>query len=103
MTTPPSSMPGGMLSVSADGSRRGTGIVWATHPVDGDANRQIVRGMIRALDASDLSRELWNSTQDPARDELGNCSKFSAPTVANGKVYVATFSNKLVVYGLLHR
>ena len=36
-----------------------------------------------------------------ARDSLGTLAKFTAPTIANGKVYVPTFSNKLVVYGLL--
>ena len=30
----------------------------------------------------------------------GNYAKFNCPTIANGKVYLATFSNKLVVYGL---
>jgi outer membrane protein assembly factor BamB len=56
--------------------------------------------MLRAFDATTL-RELWNSTLDPSfADLLGDCSKFSPPTIANGKVYVATFSNRLVVYGL---
>src|SRR5262249_6827453 len=55
----------------------------------------------RAYDASDVTRELWNSEQNSSRDRLGSFSKFSAPTVANGKVYMATFSNKLVVYGLV--
>ena len=33
-------------------------------------------------------------------DAVGNYAKFSCPTIANGKVYLATFSNKLMVYGL---
>ena len=36
-----------------------------------------------------------------SRDGLGTLAKFAAPTIANGKVYVPTFSNRLVVYGLL--
>ena len=101
VTTPGASMPGAMLSISANASQAGTGIVWATHPLRDNANQQVVAGIVRALDASNLSRELWNSAQNPTRDNVGNCSKFAPPTVANGKVYVATFSNKLVVYGLL--
>jgi hypothetical protein len=34
-------------------------------------------------------------------DSVGTFGKFAAPTVANGRVYVATFDNKLVVYGAL--
>ena len=33
-------------------------------------------------------------------DSLGIFVKFANPTVANGKVYVPTMSNQLVVYGL---
>ena len=36
-----------------------------------------------------------------SRDGLGTLAKFTAPTIANGKVYVPTFSNHLAVYGLL--
>jgi len=36
-----------------------------------------------------------------ARDDMGNFAKFCPPTIANGKVYLSTFSNQLVVYGLL--
>jgi hypothetical protein len=89
------------MSLSASGGTRGTGIVWAACPVGGDANWQTVSGVLRAFDASDLTRELWNSRQNPARDEYGLFSRFCPPTIANGKVYVATSSCQLVVYGLL--
>jgi len=88
------------LALSANGNQAGTGIVWASAPYVGDANQTVVPGMLRAFDATDLSREIWNSQQFPARDGVGNFAKFSTPTVANGKVYLATFSNQLAVYGL---
>ena len=55
--------------------------------------------MVQAIDAGNLKRVLWQSTTDPA-DQIGKLAKFTAPTVASGKVYVATFSGKLCVYGL---
>lgn len=94
-------MPGGMLSVSADGNAAGSGIVWASLPLQGDANQSVVPGMLRAFDAGNVSRELWNSQQNAARDEVGNFAKFCPPTVADGKVYLGTFSGKLNVYGHL--
>ncbi|BDI28700.1 hypothetical protein CCAX7_007510 [Capsulimonas corticalis] len=94
-------MPGGFLSISANGAAAGTGIVWALTPLNGDAGPNTVDGILRAFDANDLSKELWNSNQYPTQDMLGKFAKFVPPTVANGKVYAATFSNKLVVYGLL--
>jgi hypothetical protein len=54
-----------------------------------------------AFDAGNLTNELWDSRQNSARDGVGNFAKFDTPTVANGKVYLATFSNQLLVYGLL--
>jgi hypothetical protein len=104
----PSGMPGGILSISADGSAPGSGILWATHPTSGNANKATRPGTLRAYDAGDLSRELWTSRQNPGRDDLGNFAKFNPPMVADGKVYVASFSSddndvtdELVVYGLL--
>jgi hypothetical protein len=94
-------MPGGMLSLSANGGAAGTGILWATLSNAADANHAPQPGILRAYDAGNVTRELWNSQQNAARDALGNFSKFSPPTVVNGKVYVASQSNKLVVYGLL--
>ncbi|NOT59920.1 MAG: hypothetical protein HOP19_06805, partial [Acidobacteria bacterium] len=91
-------MTGGMLTIS---SNRGQGgIVWATTPTNNDANQKVVPGILRAYDADNLQRELWNSYQARERDDFGNFSKNAPPTVANGKVYLATFSHHLSVYGL---
>ena len=68
-------------------------------------HRQLQRpertGTLHAYDASNLANELWNSDMNPARDRMPPVAKFVAPTVANGKVYVPSFSNVVTVYGLL--
>jgi hypothetical protein len=97
--TAPCGMPGAILSVSASGSIAGTGIVWAAMPVSLDANHASVPGILRAFDAQNVARELWNSDMVPS-DVLGNFGKFAPPTIANGKVFVATQSNQVDVYGL---
>jgi hypothetical protein len=94
---PPVGMPGGMLTTSADGARAGSGIVWVTTPRVGDANQAVVPGVLRAYNAETLEL-LWESTQ-PA-DQLLDFAKFNNPTVVNGKVYVASFSRLVSVYGL---
>ncbi|MGW1077232.1 hypothetical protein [Streptomyces sp. NPDC002537] len=94
-------MPGGILSVSAHGDDPATGILWATHPYRDNANQAVVEGIVRAYRATDLTHELWHSKMDAARDDVGLYAKFAPPTVANGKVYVPTFSGVLQVYGLL--
>ncbi len=97
----PQGMPGGMLSVSSNKLKANTGIVWAVHPLSGNANGRTVPGELHAFAANDVSHELWNSQQNAQRDSSEYFGKFVCPTVANGKVYLATFSNKLMVYGLL--
>jgi hypothetical protein len=99
VTTPGGSMPGAILALTANGDEAGSGIIWANHPVELNANQAVVPGMLRAVDADDLGRELWNSTRQP-HDSTGLFAKFVPPTVANGKVYMATFSNKVCVFGL---
>ena len=98
----PDGMPGGFLSVSANGGKAGTGIVWACTPYDANANWETVRGIVRAYDASNLNHLLWDSKQNAGRDDVGMFAKFCPPTVINGRVYVPTFSNQLQVYGLLN-
>ncbi|HEV2391812.1 MAG TPA: immunoglobulin domain-containing protein [Verrucomicrobiae bacterium] len=100
-TAAPRGQPGGILSLSANGTNAGSAIVWAAHQLTGDANQSVRPGILRAYDAQNVSRELWNSQQVSARDSVGNFAKFVPPTVANGKVYLATFSGRVNVYGLL--
>jgi outer membrane protein assembly factor BamB len=86
--------PGGMMTVSSNGNMAGTGIIWATVSTGGNAWHDLAPAKIYAFDAADVTKApLWMA-------DLGNMAKFSPPIVANGKVYVATFSGKLNVYGL---
>src|SRR6476620_3423956 len=96
----PNGLPGGMLSISSNGSTAGTAVLWANIPISEDANQATVDGILRAFDPDDLSRELWNSQQIATRDGLGKFAKFCSPTIANGKVYMSTFSNRVMVYGI---
>jgi hypothetical protein len=97
---PPGGMPGGRLVVSSNGTTPGTGVVWGTYPVLGDANSMVVPGALVAYDATPTAngklKELFHSKPD----ELGFFAKYSTPVVANGKVYVGTFSKKVLQYGL---
>ncbi|MEA2699616.1 MAG: hypothetical protein QOI66_3887, partial [Myxococcales bacterium] len=93
---PPLGMPGGMMAISANGSSAGSAIVWATTPKTGDANHMVVPGILRAFNAETLAL-LWDSNS--SADDTMSFSKFNPPVVANGKVYVASFSNRVSVYG----
>ena len=69
-------------------------IVWAAE----NANPAV----LHAYTATDLTHELYNSTQAAAsRDSFGNGNKFIVPTIANGHVYVGTV-NGVGVFGLLN-
>ena len=95
-------MPGGMLTVSANG--QSDGIVWGTAPIAGDANKAVVDGIVRAYDAADF---------DPATDQNGpqkmhllwqqagfKYSKFCPPVVADGRLFVPTYDGRVDVYQL---
>ncbi len=90
---------GAVLSVSSNGPVDSSAILWASYASNGDANQSVRPGILRAIDATDVTRELWNSSLS-INDNPGNYAKFNCPTIANGKVYLATFSNQLVAYGL---
>jgi hypothetical protein len=86
------------IAISANGSEAGTGILWLT---GGNHSLAGVPGTLYAFDALDLTQLLWSSDMNPDRDAMGGFAKFATPTIANGRVYVPTFSNAVSVYGLL--
>ena len=97
----PTGQSGAILSVSSDGDKDGTAILWASYASSGDAEHTVSPGVLRAFDANDVTKELWSSDASAARDGVGYYAKFAAPTVVNGHVYLATFSNQVAVYGQL--
>jgi Secretion system C-terminal sorting domain len=91
---------GAMLSVTSNGVTAGTGILWASHAIEGGPELPDMPGILQAFDATNVSHELWNSNLTGLRDTLGTFAKFVPPTIANGKLYMASFSKNLKVYGL---
>jgi hypothetical protein len=101
-------MPGGMLSISANGNSPGTGVLWATTPVK--IPNQNFAWLI-AFDAETLNI-LWKTGKrdetDPAKvtkwdeqtDLPDETSRFQPVTVADGKVFVGTLTHGLWVYEL---
>ena len=96
----PTGRSGAVLSVSSNGNKDGTGILWASYAATGDAEHDVSPGVLRAFDANDVTKELWSNQRNNLRDGAGAYAKFSSPTIANGHVYLATFTNQIVVYGL---
>ena len=99
-------MPGGMLTLSANGDHKNTGVVWATAPISGNANKEVVEGIIRAYDAAMLDSNnnndgtprlklLWDSGRLPndGQNRRFAFSKFCPPFVADGKLFVTTYGS----------
>jgi len=83
--------PGAIPSISANNNTEG--IVWAVENTS--------PAVLHAYDATNL-HELYNSNQAAnSRDQFGAGNKFIAPTIANGKVYIATTTG-VGAFGLLH-
>lgn len=86
--------PGASPSISALGTANA--IAWELQ-TDAYGNRGAA--ILHAYDAVDLPHELFNSGEIGIRDQAGPATKFTIPTIANGKVYVGT-GNSLNVFGL---
>ena len=89
--------PGAMLSLSANGNK--DGILWAAIHATGDSWHESRPGILHAYDADDIRHELWNSLEIPNRDDCGEYSKMAPPTVANGRVYLASFGSENIGTG----
>ena len=92
--------------MSSNGKNPNTGIVWALAPIDGDANHDVVEGIARAYDATQLDptpidpqtprlKLLWDSKRAGV---TFNYSKFCTPVVADGKFFVPTYDGRVDVY-----
>lgn len=99
-TTPVTSVatfafPGANLAGSSNGASEG--ILWAvTSNAESIISAQL--GTLRAFNATTMAQIYSSATL--SRDALGHFTKFAAPTVADGKVFVSTLDN-LAVYGAL--
>ena len=81
--------PGATPTVSANGASNG--IVWAIENSG---------AILFAYDATDLTKELYDSNQAANSRDHFSGNKFITPMVVNGKVYVGT-PNSVAVFGLL--
>jgi hypothetical protein len=81
-------------AVSANGNK--DGIVWVVSSKSWNgAPRPAV---LYAVDASDVTRELYSSEQNSVRDRAGIGMRFNIPTIANGHVYIGG-RREVDVYG----
>ncbi|HSM87166.1 MAG TPA: hypothetical protein VLT16_13485 [Candidatus Limnocylindrales bacterium] len=83
---------GGNTVVSSNGKQ--AGIVWAYEKTPTG------HAVLHAYDAASVSRELWNSDMNRARDGLTGAVPFGTPVVVNGRV-IATSQNNATIYGML--
>jgi hypothetical protein len=93
---PPPNVSSNLLALSANSGTNG--ILWTA------ANTQAGTAILSAYNAVPSAGHLtllWSSAQVPKRDALGQLVRYAVPTIANGKVYVGSGSNEVIVYGLL--
>ncbi|MEZ0109939.1 hypothetical protein ABH920_003953 [Catenulispora sp. EB89] len=81
---------GGDAVVSSNGTAAGSGVLWTE---GGDS-------VLRAYDATNLGNELYNSSQNNARDGISGYVKFTSPVVTNGQVFVGLAAS-LAIFGIV--
>ncbi|WP_162601370.1 chitobiase/beta-hexosaminidase C-terminal domain-containing protein [Occallatibacter savannae] len=91
-----SAWPSPTFSLSSNGTQNG--IAWAVRSDQFNTNGPAV---LYAWDANDLTKTIFESDTNAARDSAGPANRYSVPVVTNGKVYVAA-RGEIDVYGLLN-
>jgi hypothetical protein len=86
-------------SISASGNNNGIAWVIQTDAYNNANGVTGGPGVLHAYNATNLTQELYNSSQNLTRDNPGAALKYAAPVVANGKVYVRG-EYALSVFGL---
>lgn len=106
---------GPVPAISSNDDTTGTSILWV---INGSGwvpmKKAPASAVLYAYDAEHPTgttwTAMWNSNQCPTRDTPGYSSKFSVPTIANGRVFIGTIDTtggpsyqdgELDVYGLL--
>jgi hypothetical protein len=94
-------MPGGMVSVNVDRSGNDLGVVFASvktcdEPNYPSCNSQQDFGVLRGYDPFSMS-QIWNDTPEPAKYFF---AKLVPPTIANSRVFLATGSGEVLIYGV---
>lgn len=107
-------MPGGMLSVNIDTSGVGLGVVFASvktcnepsyppctleRPAGADPRESGYGqsfGILRAYDPFTM-QQVWSDRDEPEKYQF---AKLVPPTIANGRVFLATASGKVLIYGI---
>ena len=94
-------MPGGMVSVNVDPSGDGLGVVFASVKICGVQGYPACNvgqdvGVLHAYDPFTMA-PLWDDTREPDKYWF---AKLVPPTVANGRVFLATASGKVLIYGI---
>ncbi len=102
---PPGGMPGGMLSLSANGDMPGSAVLWALIPY-GDANKTVGAGRMLAYDPENFGtysdgngaiKVLWDSERE-ADSFVFN--KFDTAVAAGGVLYRPNYDGTISFYAL---
>jgi len=83
-------------AISANGDK--DGIAWVVSSKGWNSGGRTA--VLHAVDASDVTHELYNSNQNSGRDGAGTAVRFNMPMIVNGHVYVGA-KREVDVYGLL--
>ena len=93
-------MPGGFLSVNVDPAGSGLGVVFASaeicdEPGYPSCQKSQDNGVLRAYDPLTM-RQVWNDTGEAQKYWF---AKLVPPTIAGDRVFLATRSGKVLIYG----